>query len=325
MEGSTQPESLLKLAGRHDVKLPADSVEGIRQWYTFRDFPHFVDIYGNVCECMQTADDIEHLAREFLAGQAAQNIRHTEATYTPYTHYRIAGISFEDQLAALNRARAWAEAEFSITAGWITDISREVAPEIGMMTAQWAISGKDNGVLALGLGGDEVNNPPSRFAAAFQLAHDAGLPCVLHAGETGGPDSIWGALQVGYPLRIGHGVRCYEDPALVDELRRLQIPLEVSPTSNVCLGVFPSLEEHPLPHMIADGLYVTVNSDDPPMFNTTLTDEYLRIADVFGFGVDELERLVLNALHVSLLPDVTKSCMEADFIDEFAQLRNELL
>jgi adenosine deaminase len=324
LEGATQPATLLELAQRNQVKLPADTVEGIQRWYTFTDFPHFVSIYIQISECMCTPDDIELLAREFLIGQAAQNIRYTEATYTPYTHYKQKGLSFDEQLAALNCARAWAEAELGVTMNFVMDIAREVSPDEGIVTAEWAISGLGNGVVALGLGGAEVGNPPEKHARAFELARAAGVPSNPHAGETGGPASIWGALRSLNAVRIGHGVRCLEEAALVDYLREQQIPLEVCPTSNICLGVFPSLEEHALPRLLDEGLYVTINSDDPPMFNTTLTDEYLSIAHTFGFDAGDMERFVLNALRASFLPDDVKTRLENEFTAEFKRLRSEL-
>ena len=182
-----------------------------------------------------------------------------------------------------------------------------------------------DGVSALGLGGPEVDNPPEKFTEAFARARAAGLPSVPHAGETVGPASIWGALRSLDAVRIGHGVRCLEDPALVAELRARQIPLEVCPTSNVCLGVAPSFAEHPLPRLLAEGLYVTLNSDDPPMFNTTLTDEYLQAAEAFDLGPAEIEGLVLNALRASLLPADRKAALEAEFAVAFAALHADLV
>lgn len=320
LEGATQPETLLRLARQHGVALPADTVDGLRQWFTFRDFPHFVDIYLKISACIRTEDDIELLAREFLAGQAAQNIRYTEFTYTPYTHYYQKGLTGAAQLAALNRARAWAEREYGVTSGVIFDIAREVSPEAGLWTAEAAIAGMDDGVIALGLGGGEAGHPPEKHAVSFERARRAGLACILHAGETVGPASIWGALAQG-TVRIGHGVRCLEDPALVDELRARQIPLEVCPTSNVCLGVFPSLAEHPIPRLVEAGLYVTLNSDDPPMFNTTLTDEWQRCAAQFGWQPDMIEQLTLNAVRAARLPAATRAQMEAEFRAAFGRLR----
>lgn len=323
LEGSIRPATLLKLARRHNISLPADSVDGLRAWYTFVDFPHFIEVYLAISNCLRTPDDIELIAREFLTGQAEQRILYSEVTFTPFTHYRN-GIAFADQLAAINRARAWAEAKLGVTMGLTLDISREVSPEDGAITAGWAIEHMGDGVTALGLGGPEVGNPPEKFAAVFERARAAGLPAVPHAGETEGPASIWGALRALHAVRIGHGVRCLEDPALVAELRARQTPLEVCPTSNICLGVAPSFEAHPLPRLIAAGLYVTLNSDDPPMFNTTLTDEYLKSAVAFGFGPAELERLVINAVRVTLLPEDKRAALEARVTAEFETLRAQI-
>ncbi len=322
LEGSVRPETLLTLAQRNGVSLPANTVEGVRQWYTFSGFPHFVDIYVTISDCMKTLDDIELVAREFLIGQAAQNVVHSEVTYTPFTHTQRKGLPMDAQIEAINRARAWGEAELGVSMCLITDIAREVSPQDGLHTADAAIRLHGCGVDALGLGGYEVGHPPEKHAAAFERAHNAGVPCILHAGETEGAASIWGALRAGYSQRIGHGVRCLEDPALVDELRDRQIPLEVCPSSNVCLGVFPRMTDHPLPRLIEAGLYVTLNSDDPPMFNTTLTDEYRIVASTLGFGAADFQRLSLNALRASLLPPERKTALEAQFAASFAALSN---
>jgi adenosine deaminase len=320
LEGSVRPETLLTLARRNGVALPADTVEGVRQWYTFTGFPHFVNVYLTISDCMKTLDDIELVAREFLIGQAAQNIVHSEVTFTPFTHTQRKGLPIDAQIEAINRARAWGETELGVSMCLITDIAREVSPEDGLHTADAAIRLHRRGVDALGLGGYEVGNPPEKHAAAFERAHHAGVPCILHAGETEGPASIRGALRIGYSQRIGHGVRCLEDAALMDELRDKQIPLEVCPSSNVCLGVFPRMTDHPLLRLIEAGLYVTLNSDDPPMFNTTLTDEYRIAAHTFGLDAAALQRLSLNALRASLLPAERKAAMETQFTDSFAAL-----
>lgn len=322
LEGSIQPETLLELARRNQVSLPATTVEGLRQWYTFTDFAHFIEIYITISSCICSADDIELIAREFLRGQATQNIQHSEVTFTPYTHFSLnRKIPFADQLAALSRARDWAAEELGISVNWVLDISRNVRPiEHGLTVADWVISGKDHGVVAIGLGGPENGHPPELFAEAFDRVLAAGMASVPHAGEVAGAESVWGALRILKAQRIGHGVRCLEDAALVAELRERQIPLEVCPTSNVCLGVAASIADHPLPRLLEAGLYVTINSDDPPMFNTTLTDEYLKIAEAFDFRRDTIELLVLNAVRASLLPELTRTEMEARFRRELANL-----
>jgi adenosine deaminase len=310
MEGSIQPETLLLLAERNQVDLPAKTIEELHKWYTFTDFPHFIEIYRLIGKCLRTADDIELIARQFLVGQAKQNILYSEVTYTPYSQYMANGIPFADQLAGLNRAQAWAKDELGVEMGIITDISRDVEPELGNIVAEWAVQGMHNCVIALGLGGYEVGNPPEKFREAFDIVHKAGLPAVIHAGETGGPDSIRGAMDALHAVRIGHGVRCLEDADLVKRLRDEQIPLEVCPTSNICLKVFPSLEEHSLPKLVEEGLYVTINSDDPPMFNTTLTREYQLVHETFGYDREQIKEFVLRALRVTLLPQEKKDVLE---------------
>ncbi len=321
LEGSIQPETLLELARRHHVSLPADTVQGIRDWYRFTDFDHFVEIYLTVSACVRTVADVELVAREFLIGQAKQNIKYSEVTYTAVTHYLQKQLPFDDQLAALNRAREWAERELGVQMGLVIDIPRNLPATYGPMIADWAIAGMQDGVVAFGLGGPEVGNPPEKFADAFERTHAAGLPSVPHAGETEGPASIWGALQRLNAVRIGHGIRCLEDPALVHELRTRQIPLEVCPTSNVCLGVAPSIEEHPLPRLLEAGLYVTLNSDDPPMFNTTLTDEYLVCASAFGFDNAVAERFVISGVRASFLAPQDREALESTIASEFTRLR----
>lgn len=321
LEGSIQPETLLTLAKRNQVTLPADTVEGLRQWYTFRDFSHFIQVYIAISKCICMVEDIEFIAREFLTGQARQNILHSEITYTAYTIYRMTGISFADQLAALNRARDWAAREYGISAGWVIDIPRGgITQEDTILAAEWAISAKDAGVIAFGLGGPEQGYPAALYTEAFDRTRAAGLPSVPHAGETDGANSIWSALNDLGADRIGHGVRCLEDPALVDVLRERQIPLEVNPTSNICLKVFPSMQQHALPRLLEAGLYVTINSDDPPLFNTSLTQEYQTVAATFGYDKPQLSQFALNAVRASLLPAERKQALEAEVTRQLAAL-----
>jgi adenosine deaminase len=306
MQGGTQPETVLEIARRNNIKLPAghDTVAGLREWFSFKNFDHFIEIYLQVCDCIRTADDVEFMAREFLRGQAAQNIVWSEVTYTASLHNHI---PWPDQLAAINRARAWAQSKFGIDMGLIVDIPRVVPAAEGLWVADWVIAGYgvsrgSGGVLALGLGGPEVNNPPERYKKAFDRVRAKGIPCVLHAGETAGPESIWSAIRVAGTQRIGHGVRAIEDATLMAYLRATQTPLEVSVTSNICLGVYPNYAAHSLPQLMDAGLYVTINSDDPPMFNTTLTNEFVVLAQLYGWDKAMLKQLTLNAAQATLLP-----------------------
>ena len=323
LEGSIEPQTLLKLAERHNVTLPARNLDELHEWYKFTDFNHFIEVYLAISSCIRTADDLELIASEFLKDRADQNILYSEVIYTPFTH--LPHIPLDDQLAALNRARKTAEEKWGVRINLAPDISRERRPiEASHQIAEWAIKNQNNGITSLGLGGPEIGNPPELFASTFEIARKAGFPATPHAGETEGPASVWGALQTLNAVRIGHGVRCLEDPALVAYLKEKQIPLEVCPSSNVCLHVVPDLASHPLPRLMDEGLYVTINSDDPPMFNTNLTEEYLRITDQFGFSVAQLKNFVFNAARASLLPENEKNSLIQNLTVRFSELEEEL-
>lgn len=314
LEGAVPPEVLLELARRNRVILPATTIDELNEWYRFTDFSHFVQVYLAISDCIRTPDDIELVARAFLENQASQNIVYSEVTYTAYTHARFKGIPYREQLAALARARTWAETALGVSMGIILDIPRLVTPEEGLHIAKQAVQGMSDGVVALGLGGDEAKHPPEKFKASFDLAHAAGLPCVPHAGEMAGASSIWDAIQKLHAVRIGHGIRCLEDPALVALLRERQIPLEVCPTSNVCLGVVANFADHPLPKLQHAGLCITLNSDDPALFHTSLTNEYLRVVEAFGFDEATVIGFAHNAIRASLLPADARSAIETTFL-----------
>ncbi len=322
LEGSVQPETFLTLAKHHHIALPADSIAGLREWYRIRDFNRFIEIYMAISNCLRTTDDIELLTREFLISQAEQNIVYSEVTFTPYNQFLNCSLDMHEQLNAVNRVRAWGEHELKVRMGVIVDIPRERSANAGIEIARFVVDRFGDGVIALGLGGPEKGNPPSKFQQAFDIVDQAGIPCVIHAGETDGPQSIWNAIVAAKARRIGHGVRCTEDPELVDYLKATQLPLDVCPTSNICLGVFPSLEEHSLPKLIESGLSVTLNSDDPPLFNTTLTDEFLSAGMCFTWDALLIKRLVLNALEVSFLSESEKRSMGQRFVEDFSRLES---
>ncbi len=320
LEGSIRPTTLLQLARRNDVGLPAQDAEGLRDFYRFRDFAHFVQVYITITNCLRTPDDYRLIAYEFGADCARQNIRYAEVTFTISTNTRYTGLAWQTILAGLNEGRAQARAAFGVDWRWVFDISRD-NPGTQDQVVDIALAARDEGVVALGLGGSEAGFPPDLFVQSFERAHRAGLPSVPHAGEMAGPESIWTALQSLHADRLGHGVRCEEDPALVEHLRERQVPLEICPTSNVCLGVYPDYSAHPLRRLWDAGLLITVGSDDPPMFSTDLNHEYEVLVDHFGFGADELEKISLNGLRASFLPQAEKARLEAEFRAEFDQLK----
>jgi adenosine deaminase len=195
-------------------------------------------------------------------------------------------------------------------------------PATAEVTTQLVLDWADRGVVALGLGGNEATAPSAPFAPYFARIKAAGLASAPHAGEIAGPQSVWSALRDLQADRIGHGVRSIEDPHLLAYLHEHQIPLEVNPTSNICLGVYRGFQQHPFIHLLRMGLCVTVNSDDPPLFNTTLTEEYQRLAETFGLAEDDVQRLVLNAVRSTFLPAEEKRGMEAEIVERFERLRS---
>jgi adenosine deaminase len=320
LEGSIRPSTLLTLAQRNGVELPAQDLQGLREFYRFTNFDHFIQVYFTICSCLRTVQDFCLIAYEFGAEMARQHTRYAEVTFTPATSVNVSGLPFDEILAGLNEGRDLARADFGVEFRWVLDIVRD-NPDSRFQVARWAIAAMDRGVVGFGLGGTERGNPADGFVDAYALAREAGLHSVPHAGEIAGPESVWAAIRGLQAERIGHGVRSVEDPALIDYLRQVQIPLEVCPTSNICLGVYPSFEAHPVRQLWEAGVYVTVNSDDPPMFNTDLVGEYELLAERMGFSAQELEQLSLNALRASFLPDAEKAALEQEFVSEFSRLR----
>jgi adenosine deaminase len=325
LEGAMQPETLLELARRNAVSLPGESVEALRAWFTFSNFQHFLEVYMRITSCLRQAEDYEFVAYTFGAEMARQHIRYAEATFTAGTQY-AQGVPFDVYFTGLSRGRERARADFGVEINWVFDIvrsidDRELCARLADYTVGAAIEGKDNGVVALGLGGMEAGYPPEPFERYFDRARAAGLHSVPHSGETAGPVSIWGSLRVLHAERIGHGVRAIEDPALVAHLAAAHIPLEVNPTSNIRLGVYPDYAAHPLRRLYEAGVIVTVNSDDPPLFNTTLNDEVLLLNSAFGLDVAAIDDILLNGIRHSFLPPARKQALEAAFREELSALK----
>jgi adenosine deaminase len=324
LEGSMRPAVLLTLARKNGVRLPADDEAGLKRWFRFKDFAQFVDVYLACSRSLKDPEDFQLLLLDVMAEQAVQHVVYSEVHFTISTHV-AAGALAEEVRHALDEAMAEGARRYGVTLKLIPDIVRNMDRGRADVTLEWALAGQGDGVVALGLSGIEAGYPNEPFREHFAAARAAGLHRVVHAGEHGGPPSVRSALEVCEPERIGHGVRAIEDAALVAELAERRIPLEVCPSSNVCLGVVPSLAAHPFDRLYRSGATVTVNSDDPPFFNTNLTREYLRLHETFGYSAEELAGFALAALRCSFLPEAEKGLREADFRRQLADLGRELL
>lgn len=329
LEGSILPGTLLTLAKRNGIELPATTVDGLRELFAFRDFDHFIEIYGMISRCLKTTDDFETIAYEFGAEMARQHCLYAEVTFTPSFHHHH-GHPDNLFLDGLERGRKSAREEFGVEIRWVFDIIRNITgPELNAEYADYttslAIECMNMGVISLGLGGGENGFPPEPFAQYFTRAKAAGLHSDPHAGEVAGPESVWGAIRSLGAERIGHGVRSIEDPELVAYLAQHEIPIEVNPTSNIRLGVYPSLSVHPLRRLYEAGVPLSVNSDDPPLFSTTLNEEVLTLAGEFAFDVATIDDILLNGVRHSFLPPDEKAALEKRFTEELAARKREHL
>jgi aminodeoxyfutalosine deaminase len=315
LEGSMLPDTVLALARRHQVADIPTTEAALADWYAFKDFNHFLRVYRTAVTVLRDEDDFALLARETALGLAAQNVRYAEMYFTPFIH-TLRGIPIEEVFAGINRGRLEAQAATGVEIRWITDIPGGL-PDVDIvavadLTVEYAVQHGGDSVIGLGIGGAEVGVPRPQFARAFAAARAAGLRSLPHAGETTGPQTIWDSVEELGADRIGHGIRCLDDPTLVARLRADQIPLDVSPTSNLRTGVVADYPSHPLPALVAEGIPVSINSDDPPMFGTTLRDEYLHALRDLGLSRTTVAELAAAAVRHSFLPEDRKEVLLAE-------------
>ncbi len=329
LEGAIAPATALELARRNGVALPATDEAGLRAWFAYRDFDHFLAVIRAVAGCLRTAEDYERVTHELGRDLARQGARYAEVALSPSLHERR-GVPFDTYFGGMKRGRARVRADFGVELAWIFSIVRRwddptaTRAQADYTTAA-ALAGRADGVVALGLAAAEADAPPEPFAPWFDRARAGGLHSAPHAGETAGPASIWGAVRALGAERIAHGVRAIEDPALLAHLAARGIALDVAPTSNIRLGVYPSYAAHPLRHLLDAGVALTINTDDPPLFGTTLNDEVALLAGPFGLDVAAIDAILLNGVRKSFLPDKRRSALTAAFAAELAALKAEHL
>jgi len=272
LEATVRPAHLLELARRNGVALPADSVETLREFCRFSDFDHFIDVWLATTQALCTGRDYREMVVGYAVEAAGQGCVYVEGIISPIEAV-LRGASWQEVMGGacdgVQEARERSGVEVRLT----LDTPRILTVDDAIETARWGIRYRDRGVVAVGLGGDEAEYPPEPFAAAFAVAREGGLGSAPHAGEIAGPASVRGALEALQADRLRHGVRAVEDAALVEELAERGIVLDVCPTSNVLTGAVRSLAEHPLPALLAAGVWCSISTDDPVLMETDLTRE----------------------------------------------------
>jgi aminodeoxyfutalosine deaminase len=268
-----RPDTLLEIARRNDYALPAETVEGLAPLYEYHDFAHFIEVWILTTNALRTREDFRQVVLDYAEEAASHGAVYLEAIFSPAE--RVArGVTWDDLFGGYCDGADEARELHGIEIRLTPDIFRGATDEQAEQVVRYSARYRDQGVVAVGLGGLEADFPPEPYARFFEQAKAEGLGSVPHAGEVAGPESIRGALAALHADRLRHGIRAVEDPALVEELRERGIVLDVCPISNVRTGAVPSLEEHPLRDLTAAGIRCTVNTDDPAMFDTDLTREH---------------------------------------------------
>jgi adenosine deaminase/aminodeoxyfutalosine deaminase len=301
LEGTVTPETLVELSTRHDAS-PLD-LDRARVLYHYTDFTGFLMAFKAVTEHLQTPDDYELITWRMLERLASQGIVHAEVYVSVGVIYFWNRSEFEPLFAGMERARLRAETELGISLYWIFDAVRHFGPEAAVRVFHKAAELRPQypSIIGIGIGGDERRVGAEPFRDLFAEARDAGLRLTAHAGETAGPENIWGALNIGAE-RLGHALSAIHDEDLMDLLAERQVPLEICVISNLRTGSCPHLEDHPLRRYFDSGLMVTLNSDDPALFSSDLLDEYVNARKHFAFTEEHLRELAANSIEASFLP-----------------------
>ena len=305
IEGTLEPELTFALAAKHGVTLAYPTVEALRAAYAFDSLQSFLDLYYAGADVLRDEDDFHALTTAYLKRAHADGVVHVEIFFDPQTHTER-GIAFATVLNGIRRALADGERDFGITHRLILCFLRHLSADAAMATLDQALPYRE-AIAAVGLDSSERGHPPAKFKAVFDRARAEGFLAVAHAGEEGPPGYIVEALDVLKVQRIDHGVRCEEDPALVDRLARTRVPLTVCPLSNVKLCVYKRIEEHNIKRLLDRGLCVTVNSDDPAYFGGYVASNFLAVQRGLNLTRDDIVHLARNSIEASFLPPETKA------------------
>ncbi|MEE9452307.1 MAG: adenosine deaminase [Gammaproteobacteria bacterium] len=308
LEGTAPPALIQRIAKRNQVKL-ASELFNTDNHFNWRDFNEFMSMYELACHAIKQPRDYYDITLTYLTQCAQEGVIYVEITYAPQLAQRYSDAPNQEHLQAIEQAMTEARAKFDIEGRILITAVRDFGVDECICTAKQAVAEKTTRVVGFGLAGNEIKFPPGQFAQAFQIAHEGGLDCTVHAGEHVGPQSIREALTL--PIkRLGHGVRAIEDTDLIQEIIDRDICLEICPSSNIALKIYPDYQSHPLLKLIAAGVKVTLNSDDPPYFATTVGKEYQLGKDIFDLSESQLKM-------------ITKTAIEAGFVD--TEIKQQLI
>ncbi|MGX9349604.1 adenosine deaminase [Shimia sp. W99] len=304
-EGAAPPEFIRQLA--FEKKIDISRIFAPDGGYAFENFVHFLQVYEAATSVLQTPEDFARLTRAVLEKSAENGVIYTETFLSPDFCGGGDVAAWREYLHAIQEAANRAEVDFGVIMRGIVTPVRHFGPDQAKRTALCAAETAGDWIVGLGMGGDEGKGHQGDFAYAFDMAREAGLRLTTHAGEFGGPQSVWEAIRDLNVERIGHGVRAIEDRALVQELVARQITLEVCPGSNVVLGLYPDFKSHPIARLRDAGVKVTVSTDDPPFFHTTMRREYDMLAEAFGWGLDDFRALNTVAIDAAFCDEDTRA------------------
>ena len=304
LEGSIEPELTFALAERNRVAIPYRSVEELRAAYRFTSLQSFLDVYYAGCKVLVAEQDFYDMTIAYLERARADNVVHAEVFISPQAHTRR-GVPLEVLFQGIDRALRDGGRRLELSTRLILGFQRQFSEDEAFAIVERALRWRDR-IVGFGLGGPELGNPPAKFARVFEYCRSLGFRVVAHAGKEAPAAYVAETVDVLKVDRIDHGVRCEEDPALVERLAALQVPLTVCPLSNVKLGVFPDVASHNLKRLLRAGLMVTVNSDDPSYFGGYVNDNYVACQQALGLTMEDVHRLAKNGFRAAFLPDADK-------------------
>lgn len=308
LEGSLEPELMFALAQRNNIALPFSSVDEIRNAYAFNNLQDFLDIYYQGANVLQTEQDFYDLTWAYLKKCQQQNVVHVEPFFDPQTH-TDRGVAFETVILGITRALKDGQNELNISSELIMCFLRHLSEEAAFETLKQARPFADK-IIAVGLDSSEQGHPPQKFSRVFSAAREMGLLTVAHAGEEGPPEYIWSAINDLKVSRIDHGVRAIEDAALMAHLKKTRTPLTVCPLSNIQLCVFEDMSRHNILSLLAQGVCVTVNSDDPAYFGGYMTENFMALAQALDLTQHQAKQLVANSIEASFASQNRKNQMQ---------------